>query len=300
MAGIGGKLAVPAEPESRRPGTYHVAVNVALLGTGKMGAAVARRLAGAGFVPILWNRTAERARAVGVGTVAATAADAASGADVVLSSLYDAASVREVYAGLRPRSGQLLVEMSTAGPDVLDEIAGPIAAAGAELLAAPIVGSTPAIEQGTALILVGGDAAAFERVRPVLGAFGQPEAAGTRADVAKLKLLNNAMLHVCGLAAAELMAAARRADVDPNAALRLLSRLMPYLQARKRGYLERSHDNPTFQLSGAIKDQSLALELGRAHGAAMPLLGLSRELYALAEPEHGAKELTAVIEAYPQ
>lgn len=277
-----------------------MAVNVALLGTGKMGAAIAHRLAGAGFELTLWNRTPDRARAVGAGRVAGTAAEAAESADVVLSILYDAASVRQVYGGLRPRRGQVFVEMSTAGAGVPDELAAGLAPAGAELLAAPILGSIPAIEQGSALILVGGDAAAFERARPVLAAFGQPELAGTRLDAASLKLLANAMLHVGTLAAAELMAAGRRSGLDPEAVFRLLCRTMPYLQARRRGYLEHAHDHPTFALSGAVKDQGLALDLGRAHGAAMPLLALSRELYALAEPEHGSEEMTAVIERYPR
>lgn len=264
-----------------------------------MGAAIARRLAGAGLDPILWNRTLDRAQAVGVGRVTASAAGAAAEADLVLSILFDAASVREVYGGLRPRPGQLFVEMSTAGPEVVEEIAGPLEAAGAGLLGAPILGSVPAIEQGRALILAGGDADLFERARPVLAAFGQPELGGSRPEVAALKLINNAMLHACSLVAAELMATARRAGLDPARTFGLLCRTMPYLRARSRGYLERSYDEPTFELSGAIKDQGLALELGRRHGAAMPVLGLSRELYALAEPAHGGDEFTAVMEAYP-
>jgi 3-hydroxyisobutyrate dehydrogenase len=275
-------------------------VNVALLGTGKMGAAIARRLAAAGHDLTIWNRTLERARAVGVGRVADTAAEAAAAADVVLSILYDAASVREVYAGLGPRRGQVYVEMSTAGTEVVDEVAALVEAGGAELLVAPILGSMPAIEQGSALILAGGDADAFERVRPVLTAFGQPELAASRREAAGLKLLGNALLHVGTLAAAELMSSARRAGLDEAATFRVLCRIMPYLQARSRGYLERSHDRPLFTLSGSVKDQGLALEMGHAHGAAMPLLALSRELYAMAEPRHGHEEMTAVIETYPR
>ena len=282
----------------RRP--YHWPVNVALLGTGKMGTAIARRIEGAGFDLTLWNRTPERARAVGAGRVASTAAEAVAGADVVLSILFDTASVREVYRGLEARTGQVFVEMSTAGPGVLEELAPRLLAGGGELLAAPILGSLPAIEQASALILVGGDPAAFARVQPVLAAFGQPEHAGTRRDAAALKLLSNAMLHVATLAAAELMATGRRAGLDEAAVFRLLCRTVPYLQARSRGYLERVHDRPMFELSGAVKDQGLALALGRAHGAAMPLLAVSRELFAMAEPEHGREEMTAVIERYPR
>jgi 3-hydroxyisobutyrate dehydrogenase-like beta-hydroxyacid dehydrogenase len=275
-------------------------VKVALLGTGKMGATIARRLAVAGFEVTLWNRTPDRARAVGVGAVAATAREAAAGADVVLSILFGPDSVREVYGRLEPRRGQVFVDMSTAGPEVAEEIAAALAAAGAELVLAPILGSIPALQDASALILVGGDREAFERVRPVLTAFGQPEHAGSRADAAGLKLVSNAMLLVCSAAAAELMAASRRAGLDPQAAFRLLCRTMPYLRFRSRGYLEGSHDRPTFDLTGAVKDETLMLELARRHGAAMPLLAVSRELYAMAEPEYGGMEMTAIIERYPR
>lgn len=274
-------------------------MNVALLGTGKMGTAIARRLAGAGFEVTLWNRTREKVNAVGVGAVAPTAREAAAGADVVLSILFGPDSVREVYATLEPQQGQVFVEMSTAGPEIADEIAARLEASGADLVVAPILGSVPAVRQATALILSGGDPASFERIRPVLAAFGQPEYAGSRTEVAGLKLVHNAMLHVCSLAAAELMAASRRAGLNPQAAFRLLCRIMPNLQARSRGYLERSHDHPTFDLTGAVKDQTLMLELGRRHGAAMPLLAVARELYAMAEPAYGQQEMTAVMERYP-
>ncbi|HEY4025777.1 MAG TPA: NAD-binding protein, partial [Candidatus Dormibacteraeota bacterium] len=117
---------------------------------------------------------------------------------------------------------------------------------------------------------------------------------------AALKLLSNAMLHVSFLAAGELMAAARRSGLDPAAVFRLLCTIMPYLESRSRAYLERAYDRPMFQLSGAVKDQGLALDLGRAHGAAMPLLAVSREIYAMAEPQHGNEETIAVLETYPQ
>ena len=71
--------------------------SVAILGTGKMGGAMARRLASSGFDMILWNRTAARAQELGIGRVVATPADAARDADVVISSLTNESAVREVY-----------------------------------------------------------------------------------------------------------------------------------------------------------------------------------------------------------
>jgi 3-hydroxyisobutyrate dehydrogenase-like beta-hydroxyacid dehydrogenase len=274
-------------------------MKVALLGTGKMGTAIARRLADAGFGLTLWNRTLEKAHAVGAGTVAATPAEAAAGADVVLSILYGPESVREVSTSLRPAAGQVFVEMSTSGPDVVEELAPRVEAAGASLLAAPILGSLPAIAQGTALILVGGDTAAFERVEPVLAAFGQPTPAGSRRDAAGLKLVSNAMLGVVNAAAAELLAAGRREGLDPEAVFKLLCRTVPYLEVRRRGFLERVHEPPLFQLEGLVKDLDLALEAGHESGAVMPIVMQIRELYAAAVPEHGREEMTALIERYP-
>ena len=266
-----------------------------------MGAAIARRIAEAGFELTLWNRTLERARAVGVGRVSERPEAAVAGAEVVLSMLYDAAAVRQVYGHVEQAAapGQVFVEMSTAGPDLAEELARRLAGRGAELLASPVVGSIPAIEQGSALVLVGGDEAAFERVRPVLAAFGQPEHVGGRRDAAALKLVNNAYLSVCNLAAAELMAAARRAELDPEAVFRLLSRLVPYLQARRSGYMDGVHEPPLFQLTGWVKDLDLALDTLHRSGAATPIVALTREIFANAIPEHGDREVTAVIERYP-
>src|SRR5260370_16704154 len=97
-------------------------MRVAILGTGKMGGAMARRLASAGHDLTLWNRTRGRAEALGVGRVAASPADAAQGADVVISSLTDANAVRAAYLGAdgaaKAAKRQVCVELSTAGPAI--------------------------------------------------------------------------------------------------------------------------------------------------------------------------------------
>ncbi|HZV48336.1 MAG TPA: NAD(P)-dependent oxidoreductase [Candidatus Dormibacteraeota bacterium] len=271
---------------------------VALLGTGRMGTAIARKVAAAGYPLRLWNRTPERARAVGVGEVAATPREAVAGAGVVLSVLYDPASVRQVYASLAGSPGQVFVEMSTVGPEVAEELAPRLAEGGAELLAAPILGTTTAIEQGGALVLVGGEAGAFERAREVLAAFAQPEHVGGRRDAAGLKLVANAMLGGGSLLAAELLSLAVRAGLNREDAFRLLARIMPALQVRRRSYLERVHEPPMFTLDGLVKDLTLALDLGRASRAPLPVTALARELYAEAALDHGHREMSAVIERY--
>src|SRR6202521_3880033 len=102
-------------------------MRVAILGTGKMGGAIARRLNSEGHQLTLWNRTRERAEALGVGKVGATPAEAAENAEVVVSILTDADAVRAAYLGeggaAKVARNQVFVDMSTAGPDISAEIA---------------------------------------------------------------------------------------------------------------------------------------------------------------------------------
>src|SRR5579864_6120162 len=152
-------------------------MRVAILGTGKMGAAMARRLSATGHQVMVWNRTRSRAEAIGVGAVASSPAEAVRKAEVVISILTDAGAVREVYLGEDGASqvakDQVFVEMSTAGPDVAEEIARVIEEKGAKFIECPVLGSIPAIETGKAVLFAAGDDAAIERARPVLEALGE-------------------------------------------------------------------------------------------------------------------------------
>ncbi len=269
-------------------------MRVALLGTGKMGAAIARRLDGAGHQVALWNRTRERAQAVGVGEVHAHPADAVDGAEIVLSIVTDARAVAEVYDQLEPDEGKVYVEMSTAGAEVLDRLAARFK----HLLAAPIGGSVPAIDNASAVILAGGAQEDYQRAEPVLKAFGEPRLVGSRRQAVAMKLLNNAMFGVCSVVAAELQSMGERAGVDAEAVFGILQRTMPYLQARKRGYTDHDHSDPLFFLRDIVKDLDLALGLAHSASASTPLLALARELYAAAAQERPTDEITAVIERY--
>src|SRR5258706_5487296 len=152
-------------------------MRVAIIGTGKMGGAMARRLKSQGHELTLWNRTREKAEALGAGKVAATPAEAAREAEVVISMLTDADAVRTAYLGdegvLKSAKGQVFIEMSTAGPDVATELAPRLAKAGAQYVEAPVIGSVPAVEAGTVVVLAPGKEAAVERARPLLHALGE-------------------------------------------------------------------------------------------------------------------------------
>ena len=204
---------------------------VAVLGTGRMGSAIARRLSDTGVPLVVWNRTRSRAEDLGVGIVAATPAEAVEMVDVVITSLTGAEALRATFEGptgalVRAR-GQSFVEMSTAGPDVLDELAPLVAKTGATLVDAPVIGAPPNVLKGAELIIAGGERADVERVRPVLERLGELRHVGPFGSGARLKLVANSMLGALVLVAAELETAGTTAGLDPAVTFDVLTRLVP-------------------------------------------------------------------------
>ena len=217
---------------------------VAILGTGKMGGAMARRLAASGFQVVLWNRTRDKAEQLHLGRVAATPAEAARDAEIVISSLTNDAALRDVYLGdngvLRSAAGKLLIDASMAGPQVAEELGRDAQAKGARLLEAPVIGRVPAVESGNLLILASGDRADFEQARSVLEHLGEVHYVGKRGNAPRLKLIANSMLGVTGAAAAELLAAGNAMSLDRGEVFSVLARFAPGLAARERGFLHES------------------------------------------------------------
>ena len=277
-------------------------MRVAVLGTGKMGAAMARRLLATGHELTLWNRTRERAEAVGAGQVAKTPAEAVENAEVVISILTDAAAVRATYLGAggaaSAAKGQVFVEMSTAGPDVAKDVAPALERAGARFVEAPVIGSTPAIESGTLIILAAGDDAAIETARPVLAALGEIRKVGEIGSGAALKLVANSMMAGVSALAAELQSAGTAAGVDPEQVFWAISRVAPVLNARKAGFVEHRYEPVTFALRDALKDIRLALELYGRTGSNTPITGTTEVLYERAAKSVGDLDLSAINSLY--
>src|SRR3989449_3722863 len=151
-------------------------MKVTILGTGKMGGAMARRLHQQGFELRLWNRTRQRAEQLGVGEVFDPPAEAARDAEVVISMLTDPPAVREAYLGqhgaLEAEGSRIYVDSSTVDPKTHEALARVVEQRGSSLIEAPVLGSVPAVEAGKLLILVGGERAALERGRAGLPALG--------------------------------------------------------------------------------------------------------------------------------
>lgn len=266
----------------------HHRARVAVVGTGRMGGAMAGRLVAAGFPVTVYNRTQSRAEEVAVRTgaaVAETAREAAGGADVLVISLADDAAVRSTYlgpdgvlAGLR--TGAVVADTSTVDPDTLRELAGRVSAAGAELLDTPVSGSVATVEAGQLLVMAGGDPDALERATPALEAFSRRIiAVGPLGAGATMKLVVNAMVHAVNGALAEALVLAERSGVARELAYEVIASsavAAPFVLYKRQAY-EHPHDAAVaFTLDLVAKDLDLAAALASRVGAPMPQLVANR------------------------
>jgi 3-hydroxyisobutyrate dehydrogenase-like beta-hydroxyacid dehydrogenase len=276
--------------------------SVAVLGTGRMGGAIARRLAAAGFDLTLWDRTGARARALNVGRVASTPSEAVRGVDIAISSLTNAAAVRDVYLGPHGAFAEseraLFVEMSTAGPDSIDALSKAAQARGVRLLEAPVVGSVPAVESGTLAVLVGGSLEDLAQARPVLERLGETHYVGGHGSAARLKLVANTMLGITSAAAAELLAAGTAAGLPREQIFWVLLRFVPGLKAREAGFMRDQHEPTMFAVRDLVKDLGLALDLYTRVNANVPLTREAGALFAETASESNDLDISAIVNEY--
>ncbi|WP_189212318.1 NAD(P)-dependent oxidoreductase [Actinokineospora fastidiosa] len=156
---------------------------VAVIGTGAIGTAVARRLAGSGREVVVWNRTPERA--VGTGArVAGSLAEAVEGGDLVLLTLKDHAAVRDCLARLPDLTGRTVVALTTGTAEDARAAERTVTAAGGSYLDAGVQTPPEAIGTDAATFLYSGPRAVFERHASTLALLGTPRFVGERADAA--------------------------------------------------------------------------------------------------------------------
>jgi 3-hydroxyisobutyrate dehydrogenase-like beta-hydroxyacid dehydrogenase len=250
---------------------------VAFLGLGSMGLPMARRLVDAGHEVRLWNRTPGRDEgpvAAG-GRRAATPAEAARTAEVVITMLADPLALEQVLFGPNGVSETIsphasLIDMSTVGPTAIRAAATrlhPVA-----VLDAPVLGSVPHAEAGTLVILVGGDPDVLTRCAEVLAAMGTVRHVGPPGAGAMVKLANNAAGMSTMVCLAELLALTDRAGLYPEAVLDAIAR------GPLASFVDRWRDKVTGRVSGvdfrlalARKDLALALEEAEAAGLRLTL-----------------------------
>ncbi|MGW3491124.1 NAD(P)-dependent oxidoreductase [Streptomyces sp. NPDC001054] len=275
---------------------------VAVLGTGIMGAGMARSLLREGLSVRVWNRSTDKARPL-VADGAELAADPAAavrGADVVLTVLNDGTAVASVMeqAAEGLRAGQPWLQASTVGLAATATLAEKAAAHGVVYLDSPVSGTKEPAEQGKLIVLVSGDEAARPAVTPVLDAIGQRTvwAGSEPGDATRLKLVVNSWLVNLVSAVAESLNVADALGVDPRLFLDTVTGGAldsPYLQMKADALLKGALD-PSFALSTALKDTRLILEATRGSGARLDLLDATATRFARARDEgHGGEDMIA-------
>lgn len=270
-------------------------MRVAVLGTGIMGAAMARNAAKAHDV-VVWNRSRGKAEATGL-EAAGTPQEAVTGADVVVTVLRDVDAVRETVDGL-DFGDAVWMQSSTVGLGI-EELAGVADRLGATMVDAPVLGTRGPAEAGELQVLVAGPAEARRRIGPVCDAIGkQTVDLGDEVGVAsRLKLVVNGWLVDVMEAIAETVSFAQAAGVDPQAFLDLVQGGpldMGYLQLKGKAILDGTFE-PQFKLEGAAKDIRLIRELAARSGIELAEVEAAQRRFEQAVGEgHGDEDMSAV------
>lgn len=289
-------------------------MNIAFLGLGAIGRPMAARVAAAKMPLAVWNRTADRAATFARETGArhaATPADAARNADVVitcLSTSKDVAALLGGTAGLMAglKRGAVLVDCTSGDPATSRSIAAQLAERGVDFIDAPVSGGTIGAEKGTLTVMVGGNANVLERVRPVLQTFGQKIVhCGDVGAGDAVKAVNNAFLAIHVMATAEGLAALVKAGVEPAVALDVINASSGRSNTSMNLFPERvlTRTFPkTFRLALLEKDIGIAAELARQQRVPAPILQLTADLFRVARGELGETadhiEAVKMIEAW--
>jgi len=276
---------------------------IAVAGLGAMGSRLAARLVAAGHEVTVWNRSAGKAEPLAeLGAIpAATPAQAASRAELLITMVADPAPLRAVTEGpdgvVAGASASLtVVEMSTVGPAAVARLASALPPA-TGLLDAPVLGSLAEAESGSLVIFAGGPAQLVERVSPVLAAVGSVLHVGDLGAGAAAKLMANAALFATLGTLGEAIALARGLGMSSEAAYRVLAATPLAAQAaRRRAAIEAGEYPPRFRLTLAGKDARLIADAAAAAGVDLRLTTAAGTWLAEAEQAGlGDRDYTAML-----
>ncbi|MEX6505779.1 NAD(P)-dependent oxidoreductase [Jiella sp. M17.18] len=261
--------------------------NVTLIGTGIMGAPMARNIAKAGFAVTVWNRTREKAEALSdVATVADDPRQAVANADAVVTMVDNSPVVTEIYFGANgiaeaSPEGAIFIDMSSIQPAVARDHAEKLKSLGRRHIDAPVSGGEKGAREATLAIMAGGNLDDFQDAEPLLVSMGRPTLVGVHGAGQVAKLANQVIVAVTIGAVSEAMLLAQEGGCDPAALRSALmggfatSRILDLHGERmtERNFL------PGGPLSLQLKDIENALEVARAAGLKLPLTEQTRDAY---------------------
>jgi 3-hydroxyisobutyrate dehydrogenase len=287
---------------------------VGFIGLGNMGLPMVANLVKGGYRVHASDVRAEAVQeAVGKGAVAAaSAAEATSRADVVVTMVPNSPEVETAYLGAGGvlegvRAGQIAIDMSTIDPATTRKVGARLEAAGVRMLDAPVSGGVPGAVAGTLTIMVGGDPAAFAEARPILGAMGRNVVyVGPLGSGEVAKICNNLLAGVSMIAAAEAFTIGLRAGVDPKILHEIIRTSSGNCWAIENncpvpGLVPKAASNRDFAAGFMTdlmaKDLSLARAAARDLGVPCFSGALAHDLYMLASRHGlGRKDFSSVIQ----
>jgi len=274
-------------------------MNIAFLGLGAIGRPMALRIAAARLPLTVWNRTSERAAEFAKQSGARhapTPADAVGDADVVITCLSTSPDVYSLLDGpdgllAGMKRGATLVDCTSGDPGTSRRIAQRLAESGVSFLDAPVSGGVSGAEKGALTIMVGGDAAVLDRVRPVLETFGQKIVrCGDVGAGDTVKAVNQAFLAIHLLSAAEGLATLVKEGVDPTKALEVINassgRSNSSMNLIPERVLTRAFPR-TFRLALLEKDIGIAAAMARDNRVPAPVTQLTADVFRIARGELG-------------
>ncbi len=283
-------------------------MRVGFIGLGIMGSRMAANLRRAGHDLVVFNRTRATADAWAQehgAAVAATPAEAAAEAEVVITMVVDGPQVEAVLLGEDgvvhgARAGLLCVDMSTISPTQTRRIGAALAERGIHFMDAPVTGSSPKAEDGTLTVMAGGEAEDFERARPLFEAMGALIVhVGPLGNGEMVKLINNAVAAVNAATVGEALLVAQRTGVDLDALEQVMGAGSggSAMLELKAGPMRRHDYTTLFKLEHMLKDVRLCLEEGQAAGAPFTFAAQVREILTAASGRGlGDADFAALIE----
>jgi 3-hydroxyisobutyrate dehydrogenase len=278
---------------------------VSVLGTGIMGAAMARNLCRAGLAVRVWNRTREKAEPLAAdgARISDTPAEAVEGADVVLTMLYDGTTVLDVMREAAPglRSGAVWAQCTTAGTELVADLGSFAREHGLVFYDAPVLGTRQPAEAGQLTVLAAGPVEGRETVAPVFDAVGAKTMwtgeDGGAGSASRLKLVANSWVLAATAATGEVLALAKALGVDPQGFFDLIEGGpldMGYLRAKAGLLLDGRLSPPSFAVATAEKDARLIVEAGERNGARLDVAAATAERLARAAAQgHAGEDMVA-------
>ncbi|MFB9948724.1 NAD(P)-dependent oxidoreductase [Rhizobium puerariae] len=276
---------------------------IGIVGLGRMGSAMAERLAKRGFPVTGWTRSGlSPQRAAGLGIAAAGDLPSLSAAsDIVILALLDDAAVHAVLDGLAAAgpAGKLIVDTSTVSPETLRVHESAMAEKGATLLDAPVSGGPEMLLAGTAGLYIGGAEEDFRRFLPVAGALSNRiHHAGRLGNGASAKLMNNMMLMGFWEIMKEAVQLGGKAGLLRDKMIEILSgspAASPAMTSRLPVILGET-DSVGFPVSGVLKDMGVVFDVAARLGVAIPAIEAAHASFrAAAALGHGESDLGTVV-----